>query len=246
MDCKLVSFEDAVFKFTKYEYANLYRSAMLLSLGYVDGSIAGSMSPTAEVLRTSIYCIGLEQGFSKISSFFMMKKKDIQYAFADCGVIQNPSSSELSEIAILTALNYFKLTGLKPVIGFISHSTNNSAKGDDVDKVRKAIEISTLKRPDLDMCPVEIQMDVALNSEIGLKKKIDRKYAGKINVFIFPDLDAGNIAYKTFQEVGGYNAVGPIVQGLKKPMMDLSRGCKVEDIVDLAKMVVKLLETKYE
>lgn len=238
---KNISRQDAVYKLTEDPYSRLYKAAILLSQGYVDICIAGSASPTSEVLKAAIYCIGMKKGIESISSFFIMKKENKLFAFADCGVIKSPNHKQLSDIAISTALNFQKLTGLTPVVGFITHSTFGSSSSESIDKVNYAINDLKLRNPDLLVCEKEIQMDVALNREIGIKKGVNPVFSGKINVFIFPDIDSGNITYKTFQEIGGYHAIGPIIQGLEKPMMDLSRGCKIDDILDLTRIAISFI-----
>jgi len=159
--------------------------------------------------------------------------KDKTYSFADCAVVPNPDAEQLADIAISTADNHKKLTGEEPLIAMLSFSTKGSAKHELADKVIAATESVKKKRPDLQV-DGELQFDAAIIESIGKKKAPGSTVAGKANVLAFPDLNAGNIGYKIAQRLGGAEAVGPMVQGLKKPFFDLSRGCSVDDIVNTA------------
>jgi phosphate acetyltransferase len=216
----------------------LYRAATLVSMGYVDAAIAGSMSPTSDVIRAGIQGVGLEEGIQTVSSFFLLTHNNKQIAFADCAVIENPTAAQLAEIAITTSDNYRKITTNIPHIAMLSHSTLGSAGGDSILKIREAIEIVKKRRPDL-IIDGELQFDAAFDSIVANIKAPNSKVAGNANVFVFPDLSSGNISYKIAERMGGAEAIGPIIQGTKKPFMDLSRGCKVEDIVKLAKLISK-------
>lgn len=209
----------------------LFFGAMLLREGHADCSVAGSFSATADVLRAGIQVVGMAEGISTVSSFFLMIFPHITYSFGDCAVVPNPDSDQLADIAISTAVNHKKLTGEEPFVALLSFSTKGSAEHELVDKVRSALDSVKSKRPDLNV-DGELQFDAAIIDSIGKKKAPGSNVAGKANVLIFPDLNAGNISYKIAQRLGKAEAVGPVVQGLKKPFFDLSRGCSVDDIVN--------------
>lgn len=210
---------------------DLYFGAMMVREGAADGSVAGSFASTGDVLRAAIQCVGMPEGISIVSSFFLMVFPDKNYSFADCAVVPNPNEEQLADIAISTADNHKKLTGDESYVAMLSFSTKGSAEHPDVQKVRNATEIVKRKRPDINI-DGELQFDAAIIDSIGKRKSPGSSVAGRANVLIFPDLDAGNIGYKIAQRLGGAEAVGPVVQGLKKPLFDLSRGCSVEDIVN--------------
>jgi phosphate acetyltransferase len=216
---------------------DLFFAAMMLRESMVDGSVAGSFASTADVMKAGIQIVGMPQGISIVSSFFLMLFKDKTYSFADCAVVPNPDADQLADIAISTADNHKKLTGEDPLIAMLSFSTKGSAVHELTDKVIKATEIVKTKRPDLNV-DGELQFDAAIIESIGKKKAPESTVAGKANVLVFPDLNAGNIGYKIAQRLGGAEAVGPMVQGLKKPFFDLSRGCSVDDIVNTASINV--------
>lgn len=210
---------------------DLFFGAMLVREGIADGSVAGSASATADVLRAAIQCVGMAEGISIVSSFFLMIFPEITYSFADCAVVPNPTEEQLADIAISTADNHKKLTNEIPYVAMLSFSTKGSAEHELIDKVRNATKFVQSKRKDL-IVDGELQFDAAIVESVGKKKAPDSPVAGKANVLIFPDLNAGNIGYKIAQRLGKAEAIGPIVQGLKKPLFDLSRGCSVEDIVN--------------
>jgi len=212
---------------------DLFFGAMMVREGMADGSVAGSTASTADVLRAGIQCIGMPEGISTVSSFFLMAFPDKTYTFADCGVVPVPDANQLADITISAAENHFKLTKETPIIAMLSFSTKGSAKDESIDKVLQALSIVQSKRPDL-IIDGELQFDAAVIESIGMKKAPGSKVAGKANVLIFPDLNSGNIAYKITQRWGKAEAIGPLVQGLKKPFFDLSRGCSAEDIVTTA------------
>lgn len=210
---------------------DLFFGAMLVREGIADGSVAGSASATADVLRAAIQCVGMAEGISIVSSFFLMIFPEITYSFADCAVVPNPTEEQLADIAISTADNHKKLTNENPYVAMLSFSTKGSAEHELVDKVRNATKLVQSKRVDI-IVDGELQFDAAIIESVGKKKAPDSPVSGKANVLIFPDLNAGNIGYKIAQRLGKAEAVGPIVQGLKKPLFDLSRGCSVDDIVN--------------
>jgi phosphate acetyltransferase len=210
---------------------DLFFAAMMVKENMADGSVAGSASATADVMRAGIQCIGMPEGISIVSSFFLMLFPDRNYSFADCAVVPAPDEIQLADIAISTADNHRKLTGEEPFIAMLSFSTKGSAKHEAADKVLNATVIIRQKRPDLNV-DGELQFDTAVIESIGKKKAPGSGVAGKANVLIFPDLNSGNIGYKIAQRWGKAEAVGPMVQGLKKPFFDLSRGCSVDDIAN--------------
>jgi phosphate acetyltransferase len=209
---------------------DLFFGAMLVKEAMADGFVAGSTASTGDVLRAALQCVGMPEGISVVSSFFLMIFPERVFSFADCAVVPNPDSAQLADIAISTADNHKKLTGEEANVAMLSFSTKGSAKHELVDKVLEATAIAKEKRPDLNI-DGELQFDTAVIDSIGQRKAPDSPVAGKANVLVFPDLQAGNIGYKIAQRLGGAEAVGPVVQGLKKPLFDLSRGCSVDDIV---------------
>lgn len=210
---------------------DLFFAAMMVKEGMADGSVAGSFASTSDVMSAGIQCIGMPEGISTVSSFFLMLFPEKSYSFADCAVVPNPDPVQLADIAISTADNHLKLTGEEPFIAMLSFSTKGSSQHEFADKVIEATKLIKTKRPDLTV-DGELQFDAAVIESIGIKKAPGSQVAGRANVLIFPDLNAGNIGYKIAQRWGKADAVGPMVQGLKKPFFDLSRGCSVDDIVN--------------
>ena len=213
--------------------------AMLVSQGRVDGMVAGSNSPTAHVLRAAILVIGPKAGLKTVSSSFVMITKTPEYGdngvfiYADGGVIPNPTALQLADIAVSSAEKAKFTAGIKePKVAFLSFSTKGSADGESVTKVREAIEILKERNVDFEF-DGELQLDAAIVPEVAKSKAPGSKVAGHANVLIFPDLNSGNIGYKLTQRLAGAKALGPLIQGLASPVHDLSRGCSVDDIVEV-------------
>lgn len=213
----------------------LYFGNMLVKCGYADGLVAGAVNSSANVLRPALQIIKTAQDSKIVSSFFLMDVPNCEYGangvfvYSDCGMVQNPSSEELAEIAATSAKTFEKLVGQTAKVAMLSHSTLGSAKHPDVEKVTKAVEIAKEKYPQIEL-DGEFQFDAAIVPSVAEKKAPNSKVAGHANVLIFPDLDSGNIAYKITERLAHAKAYGPITQGLAKPVNDLSRGCNEFDI----------------
>lgn len=205
---------------------------MLVKLGEADGLISGAICSTADTLRPALFILGTKEGIKTASSYFLMQLESKNYLFADCGFVIDPTEEQLCEIAYMTAESA-KLYDMEPKIAMLSYSTKGSGHGPSVDKVIKATECLKDKMPGV-ICDGELQLDAAIIPDVAQKKCPNSLLQGNANILIFPDLNSGNIGYKLVQRLAHANAFGPIVQGLKKPVNDLSRGCSVEDIVNVA------------
>lgn len=230
---------------------SLFYGAMMVSTDDADCMVAGASTATATILQVTMLAIGFQQGISTASSFFIMVvpeflgEKDKIFVFADCAVNIDPTPKQLADIAIASGLNTKEILGVEPRIAMLSFSTRGSATHPNIDKVVQALNIVKEKVPNL-MIDGELQADAALVSKVAEKKiKGKSNVAGKANVLIFPDLEAGNIAYKLTQYLANAKAYGPILQGFAKPVSDLSRGASVKDVVGVASiMAVKAQQGK--
>lgn len=215
---------------------SMFVGVMLVKMGVADGMVSGAIHSTADTLRPALQILKTAPGTELVSSFFIMVTQTPQYGddgillFADCALNQNPTPEELACIAGDSAKSYAAFVGKEPRVAMLSHSTMGSAKHDDVTKVVEAVKIAKAKYPDIKL-DGEIQLDAAIVKEVGELKAPDSSVAGKANVLVFPDIDAGNIGYKLVQRFGNAEAFGPVLQGIAKPVNDLSRGCSANDIV---------------
>ena len=214
------------------EVQNVYSyGAMMVELGVVDGMVAGAEAPSKDVFGAAFKTVKAKTG--KASSFFVMipeKDDEKAYVLSDCGVMLNPTSEELAEIAVQSAESYSTFVGQEPTVALLCYSTHGSADGDCAEKVRAAVRLLNDKNVDF-IYDGEIQLDASIVPGVASKKCPTSPLKGDANVLVFPDLQSGNIGYKFMQRFGGFKAVGPIIQGLNKPINDLSRGTTVDEIV---------------
>lgn len=214
-----------------------YYGVMMVKMGDADGMVSGACHSTADTLRPCLQILKTKPGTKLVSSFFVMVVPDCDmgengtFVFSDCGLEQNPDSEKLAAIALSAAESFKLLVGDEPRVAMLSHSSMGSAKHADVDKVVEAVKIAKENAPEGVMVDGELQLDAAIVPSVGASKAPDSPVAGKANVLVFPDLDAGNIGYKLVQRLAKAEAYGPMTQGIAAPVNDLSRGCSADDIV---------------
>lgn len=212
----------------------LFTAGWMLATGRADGAVAGSIASTGDVIVSALRTVGVAPGSGLVSSTFLMEIPDGRvFTYADCAVVPYPDSEQLASIAVDAGRTHQMLTGDAPVIAFLSFSTKGSARHERVDLVQNAVEMAKAKKTGWKV-DGEFQFDTAAVADVAARKAPQSQVKGDANVFIFPNLDAGNIAYKITERLAGATATGPILQGLNKPYMDLSRGCSVDDIVNTA------------
>ncbi|GHA00085.1 ethanolamine utilization protein EutD [Ignatzschineria ureiclastica] len=219
----------------------LWFGASMLATGRCDFCIAGNLSSTADVLRAGLRVLGLTPGNKTLSSLMIMISPNGEeiYGFSDCGVIPVPTTEQLADIALTSAYNFAAITGEDPSVAMLSFSTKGSAKHEVVTKVMEATELVRARDSSLKV-DGELQFDAAIVPSVGAKKAPNSDVAGRANVLIFPSLEAGNIGYKIAQRLGGYEAIGPLIQGLNGQMHDLSRGCSWQDMVQVLLISTKM------
>ncbi|AID00666.1 phosphotransacetylase [Staphylococcus xylosus] len=214
-----------------------YFGTMLVYTGKAEGLVSGAAHSTGDTVRPALQIIKTKPGVSKTSGIFFMIKDDQQYIFGDCAINPTLEAQDLAEIAVESAKSA-KSFGMSPRVAMLSFSTKGSAKSDDVEKVSNAVDMAQekIKADNIEDVVVdgEFQFDAAIVPEVAKKKAPDAKIQGDANVFVFPTLEAGNIGYKIAQRLGGFDAVGPVLQGLNSPVNDLSRGCSIEDVYNLS------------
>ncbi|WP_437696371.1 phosphate acetyltransferase [Levilactobacillus brevis] len=213
------------------KYPN-YVGTMMVYMGQADGMVSGAVHATGDTVRPALQIIKTKAGVHRISGAFIMQKGDERYVFADCAINIELDAAGMAEVAIESA-HTAKVFDIDPKVAMLSFSTKGSAKGDMVTKVQEATALAHESAPDLPL-DGELQFDAAFVPSVGTQKAPDSKVAGHANVFVFPELQSGNIGYKIAQRFGGFEAIGPILQGLNKPVSDLSRGCNEEDVYKVA------------
>ena len=211
--------------------------AALVALGRADVMVGGATFPSGDTIRAALWTVGTAPGVTTVSGAFYMVRDDAVLTFTDCAVVPEPSPDQLADSAIAAARDRRLIVGDEPVVALLSYSTKGSASGPRVERVRLGLERLAARRPDFAF-DGELQTDAALAPAVATRKAPASRVAGRANVLVFPDLDSGNIGYKLVQHLGGWEAIGPILQGLARPIADLSRGATPDDIVDTAAVAV--------
>ena len=209
-----------------------YFGTMLVYMDKADCLVSGAVHSTANTVRPALQIIKTKPGMTRTSGAFIMQRGDERYLFADCAININPNAQELAEIAVQSAKSA-ELFGIEPIVGLLSFSTKGSAKSEEVDKVAEATKLVKELAPDLQI-DGELQFDASFVPSVAAQKAPDSTVAGKVKVFVFPELQSGNIGYKIAQRFGNFEAIGPVLQGLNKPVSDLSRGANEEDVYKTA------------
>ena len=211
--------------------------AALVALGRADVMVGGATFPSGDTIRAALWTVGTAPGVTTVSGAFYMVRDGAVLTFTDCAVVPEPSAEQLADAAIAAAHDRRRIVGDEPVVALLSYSTKGSASGPRVERVRLGLERLAARQPDF-VFDGELQTDAALAPAVAGRKAPGSRVAGRANVLVFPDLDSGNIGYKLVQRLGGWEAIGPILQGLARPVADLSRGATVDDIVDTAAVAV--------
>ena len=211
--------------------------AALVGLGRADVMVGGACYPSGDTIRAALWAVGPAPGIATVSGAFYMVRDDAVLTFTDCAVVPEPTPAQLADSAIAAARDRRRIVGDEPVVAFLSYSTKGSAAGPRVERLRRALEILAARRPDFPF-DGELQGDAALVTDVARRKAPGSAVAGRANVLVFPDLDSGNIGYKLVQRLDGWEAIGPILQGLARPVADLSRGASADDIVDTAAVAI--------
>lgn len=229
---------------------NMYFATIMLKVGDCDGVVSGAIHPTSDTLRPALQIIKAAEGVSSVSSFFLMDipncdlETNGKYIFSDCGLIENPTEQQLADIAIASAISYRNLINGEPKVAMLSYSTKGSAKGESINKLNNAVKLVKEAEVDFEI-DGEMQLDAAIIKEVAAIKAPSSTVAGHANVLIFPNIEAGNIGYKLVQRFAHATAIGPITQGLAKPVNDLSRGCNVEEIIGAVAVTCVQAESQY-